>query len=95
MHKTDTAKQRARSTRLHTAVETSSDPTYLDRTKISLKADILIPWADLSQSALGSAKSQLPPECGAQQYRPQMASARSLGHYAQGCTIDILSPEDT
>ncbi len=47
MHETGTAKQRARSTRLHTAVETSSDPNYVDRTEISLMADILLPWADI------------------------------------------------
>jgi hypothetical protein len=33
--KTGTAKQRARSTRFHTAVITSLDPTYMDRTGIS------------------------------------------------------------
>ena len=65
MHETGTAKQRTRSTRLHTAVETSSDPTYVDRTKISLRADIILPWADIPQSALGSAKTQHPPKCGA------------------------------
>jgi hypothetical protein len=58
MHETGTAKQRARSTRLHTAVEASSDLTYVDRTEISLRADILLPWADIPQSALGSVKSQ-------------------------------------
>ncbi len=64
MHETGNAKQRARSTRLHTAIETSSDPTYVDRTEISLRADILLPSADIPQSALGSAKSQHPPKCG-------------------------------
>ncbi len=66
MHETGTPKQRARTTRLHTAVETSLDPTYMDRTEISLRADILLPWADISQSALGSAKSQHPPKYGTQ-----------------------------
>ncbi len=66
MHETGTAKQRARSTRPHTAVETSSDPTYVDRTEISLRADILLPWADIPQSALGSANSQHSPKCGTQ-----------------------------
>jgi hypothetical protein len=66
MHETGTAKQRTRSTRLHTAVETSSDPTYADRTEFSLKADILLPWADIPQAALGSAKSQYSPKCGTQ-----------------------------
>jgi hypothetical protein len=56
MHERGTAKQRTRSTRLHTAVETSLDPTYMDRTEISLRADILLPWADIPQSVLGSAK---------------------------------------
>ncbi len=65
MHETGTPKQRARSTRLHTAIETSSDPTYMDRTEI-LKADILLPWADISQLALGSTKSKNPPKCGTQ-----------------------------
>jgi hypothetical protein len=66
MHETVTAKQKARSARLHTAVETSLDPTYVDRTEISLRANILLPWTDIPQSALGSAKSQHPPKCGAQ-----------------------------
>ncbi len=66
MLETGTAKQRTRSTRLHTAIETSSDPTYMDRTKISSRANILLPWADIPQSALGSAKSQHPPKCGTQ-----------------------------
>jgi hypothetical protein len=66
MHETGTTKQRARSTRIHTALETSMDPTYVDRTEISLRADILLPWADISQSALGSAKSKHPPKCGTQ-----------------------------
>jgi hypothetical protein len=64
MHETGTAKQRARSTRLHTAVETSLEPAYVDRTEIILRADILLPWADIPQSALGSAKSQNPLKCG-------------------------------
>ncbi len=37
-----------------------------DGTEISLRADILLPWADIPQSALGSAKSQHPPKCGTQ-----------------------------
>jgi hypothetical protein len=64
MHETGTAKQRTRSTRLHTAIEISLDPTYVDRTEISLRADILLPWADIPQLVLGSAKSQHPPKCG-------------------------------
>jgi hypothetical protein len=66
MHETVTAKQKARSTRLHNTIETSSDPTYVDRIEISLRADILLPWTDIPQSALGSAKSQHPPKCGTQ-----------------------------
>jgi hypothetical protein len=66
MHEIGTAKQRARTTRLHTTVETPSDITYVDRTETSLRADIQPPWADLPQSALGSAKSQHPLKCGAQ-----------------------------
>jgi hypothetical protein len=66
MHETGTAKQRTRSTRLLIAVETSLDPTYMDRTEISLRTDILLPWADIPQSFLGSAKSQQPPKCGTQ-----------------------------
>jgi hypothetical protein len=66
MHETGTAKQRARSTRLHIAIESSLDPIYVDRTEISLRADILLSWADIPQSALGSAKSQHPPKCGTQ-----------------------------
>ncbi len=62
MHEIGTAKQRTRSTRLHTTVETSLDPTYVDITEISLRIDILLPWADMPQSALGSAKSQHPPK---------------------------------
>ncbi len=64
MHETGTAKQRARTTRLHTTVEMPSDITYVDRTETSLKADIQPPWVDLPQSALGGAKSQHPPKCG-------------------------------
>ena len=33
----------------------------MDRIETSLKADIRPPWADVPQSALGSAKSQHPP----------------------------------
>ncbi len=66
MHETGTAKQRTRSTRLHTDVETSLDPTYVDRTEISLRVDVLLPWTDIPQSVLGSAKIQHPPKCGAQ-----------------------------
>jgi hypothetical protein len=66
MHETGTAKQRTRSTRLHTAVETSSDPAYIDRTEIILRAEVLLPWTDIPQSVLGHAKSQHPPKCGAQ-----------------------------
>jgi hypothetical protein len=51
MHETGTAKQRARTTRLHTTVEMLSDITYVDRTETSLRADIQPPWADLPQSA--------------------------------------------
>jgi hypothetical protein len=40
MDETGTAKQRARTTRLHTTVETSSDITNMDRTETSLRADI-------------------------------------------------------
>ncbi len=94
MHETCTTKQRTRSTRLHTAVETSSDPTYVDGTKISLRADILLLWADIPQSALGSVTSQHPSKCGTQQCRPQTVSARSIGYYAWGCISDILSPEN-
>jgi hypothetical protein len=57
MHETGTAKQRARSTRLHATVETRSDITYVDRTETSLRADIQPLWADLPQSALGSANT--------------------------------------
>jgi hypothetical protein len=57
MHETGTAKQRARTTRLHTTIEMPSDITYMDRTESSLRADIQAPRADLPQSALGSAKS--------------------------------------
>ena len=92
MHETGTAKQSARSTRLHTAIETSLDPTYMDRTEISLRADFLLPWADIPQSALGSAKSHHPPKCGTQWCRLQTVSARSLGHCAWVCITDILSP---
>ncbi len=56
MHETGTAKQRARSTRLHTAIETSSDLTYMDRTEISLRADILLPWADILSQPLAVQK---------------------------------------
>ncbi len=66
MHETGTAKQRARSTRLHIAIKTSLDPTYMDRAEISLRADILLPWADIPQSALGSGKCQHPPKCDTQ-----------------------------
>jgi hypothetical protein len=66
MHETGTAKQRTRSTRLHTAVETSSDPTYVDESEISLRTDIQPPWEDLPQSALGYVKNQHPPKCGTQ-----------------------------
>jgi hypothetical protein len=40
MHETDTAKQRARTIRLHTTIETPSDITYVDRTETSLRAYI-------------------------------------------------------
>jgi hypothetical protein len=66
MYEAGTAKQRARTTRLHNIVETSLVLTYLDRTEISLRTDIQPPWADIPQSALGSAKSQHPPKCGTQ-----------------------------
>jgi hypothetical protein len=66
MHETGTAKQSARTTRLHTTVEMPLDITYVDRTETSLRADIQPPWVDLPQSALGSAKSQHPPKCGTQ-----------------------------
>jgi hypothetical protein len=66
MHETGTAKQRAGTTRLHTTIETPSDITYVDRTETSLRADIQPPWADLPQSALGSAKIQHPPKYGTQ-----------------------------
>jgi hypothetical protein len=66
MHETGTAKQRARTTRLHTTIETPLDTTYVDRTETSLRADIQPPWADLPQSALGCAKSRHPPKCGTQ-----------------------------
>jgi hypothetical protein len=87
-------KAEARSMRLHTTVEMSLDLVYVDKTESSLKADIQPPWADIPQSALGSAKSQHPPKCGTQQCTPQTVSARSLGHYAWGCISDILSPKD-
>ena len=82
MHETGTAKQRARTTRLHTTVEMPSDITYVDRTETNLRADIQPPWADIPQSALGSAKSQHPPKCGTQKCTPHTVSTRSLGHYA-------------
>jgi hypothetical protein len=64
MHETGTAKQRARTIRLHTTVEMPSNITYVDGTETSLRADIQPPWVDLPQSALGSSKSQHPPKCG-------------------------------
>ncbi len=66
MHETGTAEQRARTIRLHTTVEMPLDITYVDRTETSLRADIQPPWANLPQSAIGSAKSQHPPKCGTQ-----------------------------
>ena len=66
MHDTGIAKQRARTTRVHSSVEMPMDITYVDRTETSLRADIQPPWADLPQSALGCAKSQHPPKCGTQ-----------------------------
>ncbi len=66
MHETGTAEQRTRTTRLCTTIEMPSVITYGDRTETSLKAGIQPPWADLPQSALGSAKSQHPPKCGTQ-----------------------------
>jgi hypothetical protein len=66
MHESGTAKQRTRTTRLHTTVEMPSDIIYADRTETSVRADIQPPWADLPQSPLGSAKSQHPPKCGTQ-----------------------------
>jgi hypothetical protein len=66
LHETGTAQQRARSTTLHTTVETSLDTTYVDRTETSLRTDIQPSWADIPQSALGIAKSQHPPKCGPQ-----------------------------
>jgi hypothetical protein len=53
MHETGIAKQRAKTIRLHSTIETPSDTTYVDRTETSLRADIQPPWADLPQSALG------------------------------------------
>jgi hypothetical protein len=55
-----------RSTRLHTTVDMSLDKTYVDRIENSLRADVQPPWADLPQSALGSARSQHPPKFGTQ-----------------------------
>jgi hypothetical protein len=66
MHEKGNAEQRARTTRLHTTVETPSDINYVDRTETSLRADIHPPWAGVPQSALGCAKSQHPPKCGTQ-----------------------------
>jgi hypothetical protein len=66
LHETGNTKQRARTTRPHTTIETPSDITFMDRTETSLRADIQPPWADLPLSALGSAKSQHPPKCGTQ-----------------------------
>jgi hypothetical protein len=66
MHETGTAKQRARTTRLHTTIEMPLDITYVERTGTSLRADIQPPWADLPQSTLGCMKSQHPQKCGTQ-----------------------------
>ena len=66
MHETGTAKQRARTTRLHTTVEMPTDTTYVDITETSLRSDIQPPWADLPQSALDCAKNQHPPKFGTQ-----------------------------
>ena len=62
MHETGTAKQRTRSTRLHTTVETSLDIAYMDNTETSFKADIQPPWADVPQLALGCISDILSPE---------------------------------
>jgi hypothetical protein len=43
MHETGTAKQRAKTTRLYTTIETPSDITYVDRTETSLRADFNLP----------------------------------------------------
>jgi hypothetical protein len=43
MHKTGTAKQRDRTTRLHTTVEMPLDITYMDRTETILRTDIQPP----------------------------------------------------
>jgi hypothetical protein len=93
-HHTGTSKQRVRSTRCHTIIETSLDITYVDRTKSSLRADVQPPLADLTQLALGSAKSWHPPKSDTQMCTLQTVSTRSFGHYAWGCISDILSPED-
>jgi hypothetical protein len=66
MHEKGTAKQGARTTRLHSTIETPLDITYVDRTETSLSADNQPPWADLPWSALGCAKSQHPPKHGTQ-----------------------------
>jgi hypothetical protein len=43
MHETGIAKQRARTTRLHSSVEMPSDITYVDKTETSLRADVQPP----------------------------------------------------
>ena len=60
MHETGIAKQKARTTRLPSPIEMPSDITYMDRTETSLRVDVQPSWADLPQSASGSAKSQHP-----------------------------------
>jgi hypothetical protein len=43
MHEIGIAKQRARTTRLHTSIEMPLDITYMDRTETSLRADLQSP----------------------------------------------------
>jgi hypothetical protein len=52
--------------RLRTTNDILLNITYVDRSKNSSRADVQPPWADLPQSALGSAESQHPPKCGTQ-----------------------------
>jgi hypothetical protein len=60
----------------------SLDITNVDRTESSLRADDQPPWADLPQSALGSAKVNTHQNEAHKRYTLQTVSAKSLGHYA-------------
>ncbi len=54
-------KAEASLTRLQATIEKSSDNNlYMDGTKTILRVDTQLPWEDLPQSVLGSAKSQTP-----------------------------------